>query len=255
MLQLPLDILLDDSAKFDNFYAASNQQLVSQLQLLAQVSNFIYISGLEQTGKTHLAQAVCHLCDESNLSAVYLPLSNPNLSPDILIGMSHVDIVVIDDLEAIFEGPNQMNWEKALFDLYNQLKQADKSLVIFSQILPTDHQELESIDLITIDLNSNNLNQHNKLNMAFKLADLKSRLNAMEIYQLLQLDDQQKSAFFIQRAANRGLEISQEVAQFILARQSRSMIDLINLLEQLDRSSIALKRKVTIPLVKQLFNL
>lgn len=227
MLQLPLNVHLDDSARFDNYFVDGNQQLIERLMTLTQhPGDFIFVWGAVQTGKTHLAQALCHQFDANHLSAVYLPLDNPALTPDVLQGLSCLDLVCLDNLDTI---KNKAEWEQAIFDLYNNLKMEEKCLVIFADSPP--------------------------LQSGIRLADLKSRLTAMEVYKLNMLDDQQKQAFFQQRAANRGIEINSEVARFLLSRQSRSVTDLIELLDQIDRSSIALQRKVTIPLIKEIFKI
>lgn len=226
MLQLPLNVQLDDSSTFDNYFIADNQQVYLRLQsLIKNTADFIFCWGASESGKTHLAQALCHLFDSNGLSAVYLPLENSQLTPDVLQGMSCMDLVCLDDINAI-EGNSE--WESALFDLYNNMKLENKSLVIFSSSAPSQLQ--------------------------IQLADLSSRLSAMEIYKILSLDDQQKLAFFQRRAANRGIELSEEVARYILTRQSRSVSDLIELLALIDHSSIALKRKVTIPLIKEIIS-
>lgn len=227
MLQLPLNVQLDDYARFDNYFTDGNQQLIERLKNLNNhPGDFIFIWGAGESGKTHLAQALCHQFDANNLAAVYLPLDNDQLTPEILSGLSCLDLVCLDNLESI-EGDE--NWEKAIFDLYNNLKIEDKCLVAFSSQAPVQS--------------------------AIKLADLKSRLTAMEIYKVDALDDLQKCAFFQQRAANRGIDISDDVARFLLSRRSRSVADLVKLLDQIDRSTIALQRKVTIPLLKEIFEI
>ncbi|WP_444994249.1 DnaA regulatory inactivator Hda [Aliikangiella sp. IMCC44359] len=226
MLQLPLNIQLDDSAKFDNYFEKNNLQLVSRLkQLVNNQGDFIFVWGNAETGKTHLANAICHSFNQHELSAAYFPLDNKALTPDVLQGMAVMDFVCIDNFESIV-GQNQ--WEVGLFDLYNNLKSEKKTLVVFADASPSA--------------------------LSINLADLKSRLGAMEIYKLEGLNDEQKADFFKNRAANRGLDISSDVARFILTRYSRSVKELINILDKLDRSSIVLKRKITIPLVKEILD-
>jgi len=227
MLQLPLNIQLDDSAQFDNFFVGGNQQLVARLESTVRSrGDLLYIWGARQSGKTHLAQALCHQFDLENKSAVYLPLGNSDLPAGIVEGLGEMDLVCVDDLDQVESDPD---WEEKLFDLYNQLKENNACLLVLSSSSPA---------------NSN-----------VQLPDLRSRLSAMEVYKIEALDDEQKFSLFQKRAANRGLEISDEVAHFLLARQSRSVENLIQILEKIDHSSIALKRKVTIPLVKEIFNL
>ena len=77
----------------------------------------------------------------------------------------------------------------------------------------------------------------------------------MEIYKLEGLDDDQRIEFVISTAAHKGLEIAQDVAQFLLSRSSREVSDLIKIIDLLDTQSIAHKRKVTIPFVKNILSL
>ena len=226
MLQLPLNVSLDDSARFDNYYFAGNEQLIKRLRSLdCSEGDFIYVWGAAETGKTHLSQALCHQLNERSASCVYLPLDFPSLTIDVLEGLAEVDIVCLDNFDAII---GKTEWEIGIFNLYNNLKANGKPLIITSQKSAAD--------------------------LDIKLKDLHSRITAMEVYRLNQLSHEEKVAFFIHRAANRGLTISQEVAQFILSRQDRSMSNLIEILEELDRSSMVLKRRVTLPLVKQILS-
>lgn len=227
MLQLPLNIQLDDSATFNNYFVGNNNQLYHRLiSLIERSSDFIFIWGTSDSGKTHLAQALCHQFDMSGKLTAYLPLNNPDIKVEILDGMNHLDLVCLDQVNAVEGDPK---WEESLFNLYNNLKNENKNLVIFSE--------------------------HSPNHSLTQLADLKSRFSAMEIYKLQSLDSQQKLDFFKQRATNRGINISDDAVKFILSRKSRSISDLVTMLEQIDHSSIVLKRKVTIPLIKQIFNI
>jgi DnaA family protein len=227
MLQLPLDIVLDDLAQFDNFFSSGNELLFSRLRAIDTTSeNFIFVWGNSKSGKTHLAQALCHHYDQKNFSVVYIPLSNPHLMPEIISELGQIDLICLDDLEAVI---GKSDWEKALFDLYNSIKQLNKHLVVFSRHSPSD------------------------LNIG--LADLESRLMAMEIYKINQLNDAQKVDFIQYKAKSRGFDISDEVASFILSRLSRSLADLVSSIEKIDQQSMILKRKVTIPLIKEIFQI
>jgi len=227
MLQLPLNVQLDDSSTFENYFVAGNLQVSSRLQSLDKNNGeLIFVWGSSESGKTHLAQALCNQFDSTSSSAVYLPLDNEQLMPEILNGMSSMDLVCLDNIDAI-EG--NAGWETAIFDLYNNIKMEGNSLVMFGSSAPNQ--------------------------MLIQLADLSSRLAAMEVYKLVSLDEQQKISFFQQRAENRGIEITDEVASFVLSRHSRSVTDLIDLLDLIDHSTIALKRRVTIPLIKEIVTL
>ena len=56
-------------------------------------------------------------------------------------------------------------------------------------------------------------------------------------------------------AGERGLELPDDVARFLLARTSRDQGELVSVLDRLDRASLAQGRRVTIPFVKQTLGL
>jgi DnaA family protein len=53
------------------------------------------------------------------------------------------------------------------------------------------------------------------------------------------------------RAQQRGLALSNEVTHYLLTHVSRSMSDLVVLLDKLDYESLAEQRKLTIPFIKK----
>ena len=85
-------------------------------------------------------------------------------------------------------------------------------------------------------------------------ADVLTRLGWGLVYQVLPLDDAQKTEALVEYAKLRGFDMSTEVIAFVLARYPRDLRSLIALLDGLDRYSMELKRSVTIPLVKSFFD-
>ena len=77
-----------------------------------------------------------------------------------------------------------------------------------------------------------------------------SRLHSCLIFQIASLSDQEKLSALQLRARNRGMELSDSVADYILQRAERSLASLMLILEQLDQRSLAEQRRLTIPLVK-----
>ncbi len=227
MLQLPLDIQLDATAKLDNFYPSSNRQIWQKLKKLTQSNDdFIFIWGAQNVGKSHLAQAICREYSDKDLTAAYFPLNNKALAPEVLEGLEFANLVCLDSLQSVLDEPV---WQQSLFNLFNNLKHKHRQFIIFAEDSPK--------------------------NFSLELADLQSRFNSMEIYKLEALTDQQKIGFVISSAEHLGLDISPEVAQFILLRSSREVKDLIKIINLLDTQSIAQQRKVTIPFVKQVLSL
>ena len=72
------------------------------------------------------------------------------------------------------------------------------------------------------------------------------------IYQLDSLNDSAKEKVLIVQSQARGLEMSNEVAQYLLRNYSRDLNKLIGLLQSLDKASMSEKRRLTIPFVRQI---
>lgn len=85
----------------------------------------------------------------------------------------------------------------------------------------------------------------------FKLPDLASRLKLVPSVPILQPDDQMLEALIIKLFTDRQIILSQEVLNYILQNMERSFAYAEKLVKQTDDLSLALKRAVTVPLVKQ----
>ena len=222
--QLSLSIRLDDSATFANFYmpeASNNRMAIHALESIAS-GDFIYLWGQTNAGRSHLLQACCH---RFGSPAVYLPLGEFIDQPasEILAGIDQMPLVILDDIHRVSD---RAAWAEQLFHLYNRMQEGGNSLVVSANVAP--------------------------VSLHTPLADLQSRLSAMQVFCLASLDDQQKLAILIFRAAKRGLLLSEKVASYLLTHYSRDMAEQMHLLDQLDRLSLQSQRKLTIPLVKQI---
>lgn len=223
--QLSLSLGLRDDATFANFYPGDNVYLLEALRALLNLDGeyFQYIYGPQDSGKSHLLQALCHQADALELRSVYLPLEElALLSPDLLEGLESLDVVCIDDLNLV---AGRAKWETALFHCFNRLRDAGKVLVIAADASPAK--------------------------LGVKLPDLASRLAWGITSSLHKLDDEQKIAAFKLRARERGLELTDEVARYILHRSPRTLRELFDMLSVLDRASLMAQRKLTIPFVKE----
>jgi DnaA family protein len=81
--------------------------------------------------------------------------------------------------------------------------------------------------------------------------DLRTRLAWGLVYQLKPLSDAQKALHLRAQAARRGLPLSDEVVGYLLSRLPRDLASLNAVLDSLDRYSLATKRPVTLPLVRE----
>jgi|TARA_Y100000310_G_scaffold231230_1_gene233752 DnaA family protein len=227
--QLALSIKLPDHAKFDNYVGDRRvvDYLRSQLQRLSGSSRFIYIWGDRASGRTHLLQASCREANQLGYASVYLPMSErQRLEPAVLTDLSRRDLVCFDDVEAV---AGQHGWEEALFHFLNEAKDSNTRVLMSGRCAPAE--------------------------LPVSLADLKSRLTAALVLRIEALSDSEKKAAIVLRAKNRGIELSEEVAAFILTRASRDTTTLFGLLDELDRENVHQQRRITIPFVKEVLRL
>ena len=86
--------------------------------------------------------------------------------------------------------------------------------------------------------------------LTIQLPDLHSRLQSGLLFQLFELSDEDKLSALQLRARQRGFDLPDAVGEFILLRAQRSLSALMQILDELDHSSMQQQRKLTVPLVK-----
>jgi DnaA-homolog protein len=221
--QLPLSMPLSTEATFENFYISeANQLTISALQsFIQQDEHFFYLWGVG-SGVSHVLQALQHASPQLNIVNFSLQEMLHFSAQDVLAGLDAVDVVILDDLQCI---SGVVEWEQAVFHLYNRLRDGQKKFIIGSQIAP---RELD-----------------------VSLADLHSRLQWGVSYSLESLSDEDKRRALILRSQNIGLRISDDVIQFVFNHYSRDLRQLMTLLHKIDSASLSEQRHITIPFVKQ----
>ncbi len=221
MTQLALPLQLLDHAVFDSFYEGGNEALVATLINIAGHADGYgcWIWGPAASGKSHLLQA---LCESAGDRSIYVPLSIfSSAGAAILDGLSSREIVCIDDIDQVAGEPA---WETALFDLCNQILDAGAQLIVAAASAPRESR--------------------------FELADLRSRLAKLPVFQVHALAEDGRVSALQLRSRHRGLELPDETAQYLLKRSRRDMASLYALLDTLDKEALRAKRRLTIPFVR-----
>jgi DnaA family protein len=224
--QLPLTFGQAEVFSLDQFLAGRNDEVLQKLNsaIDRQLSGSIFIWGSPGSGKSHLLQALCKSFSDNDQQSVYLPLSqHKKFTSQILEGLEVLPVICLDDVEQV---AGDENWERAIFNLFNRIREENNLLVMAARSAP------QSIE--------------------FKLSDLGSRMNWGLIYQLKDLDDREKLMVLQQRAKSRGFKLTDEVGNYLITRLPRGMHALCDFLDKLDVASLAAKRKLTIPFVKEL---
>ena len=121
MRQLPLGVQLGVSLRFETYTAGRNGEAVEALKRLAEgVSRVpVWIYGATGSGKSHLLQAACAQAGVAGKASAYLPLAVVRGDgPAILDGFERLDLVALDDMDAI---AGDDAWEYGLFKFFNGL--------------------------------------------------------------------------------------------------------------------------------------
>lgn len=222
--QLPLGVHLRDDATLENFlFHAAPGPLHAALknQSSADGESVIFIHGGPGTGRSHLLQAACH--QQAAGEALFLPLDQLREMPaaELLADVENLSLVSLDNLDAVI---GDADWEEALFNLFNRARDSACRLLFSANCAPRQ--------------------------LAVQLADLQSRLSWAVVFQLPVPTDEDKLRILQFRARRRGMSLSDEAGHFILARASRSLVELMELLDRLDRDSMVAQRQLSIPFIK-----
>lgn len=224
--QLALPYRFNAELGFREFHEGPNAELVQILKqsVMGHGPVCVFIWGDPGSGKTHLLNASCMEASNAGLTACVIPLDTlKTWSSESLDGLGELDMVCLDNLEAVTGDPA---WENALFLLFNQLNDRQATLVVAAKAPPA--------------------------NLPFHLPDLQSRLCSGLIFRMLPLDDANKLLMLERKALALGLDLPPSVGRFMLTRSRRDLPSLIHMLEQLDQASLAAQRKLTIPFVKSI---
>ena len=194
-------------------------------RLASDADGQVLLHGEAKSGRSHLLEAACLLAHSKQRNALYLPMKtlSTTATADLFDGLESIPLLALDDVDCLAGKPA---WEEALFHLYNRGRQSRQSLLLSSASAPT--------------------------HIPFLLKDIHSRLGAALVYKLHGLDDAGKQGCLKLRAANLGLTLSNEVANYILLRSSRDLKSLVSTIETLDRETLSEKRKLTVPFVKKI---
>jgi len=231
--QLPLSFEPGELFTFDSFISGKNTVAVglAQQAALGKGEQQLYFWGGEALGKSHLLQAMCNLAAKNQRTVCYLTRveisaqvrSNVSAA-SIFDGLEQVDMICLDDIDRWLRGDD---WEMALFDLINRVRESNSCLIMASANPPEE---------------------------AFvRLPDLRSRLSWGPIFQLQNLSDNEKFQALRFRAKQNGLELPENVADYLMQRYPRDMFGLFERLAALDKASMVMQRRLTIPLVKSVF--
>ncbi|WP_114241691.1 DnaA regulatory inactivator Hda [Dyella sp. C9] len=222
--QLPLALRWPRRQRFEHFHPGSNAATVAAVEQLAHAPGtpWLYLAGVSGSGKSHLLMAACQAAFAGGRTVQYLPLASLRDRAVAIRGVAGSEFLALDDLGSI---AGDREAEHALFDVYNQTKAEGGALLFAAEVLPVQ--------------------------LGLGLPDLRSRLGACQQALLKPLDDAERRAVLRQQAANRGIGLDDTVLDWLFNRYARDLGALLDLLDRLDQASLAAKRRITVPFLRE----
>jgi len=219
--QIPLSVQLRSAASFDTYHAGPNGAALDALRALHRGGLYLY--GPPGTGKTHLLQAAARTSQQRGQRVSYLPLRELIASgAEALDGLSDFALLCIDDLDAI-EG--DLDWNHALIRLLDRLRTEGSAWCLSAAAAPD--------------------------RLATLLPDLRTRLAAVPLFGLRALSDEDRRLWLRAAAHQRGLELPDDAARWLIHHQPRDAGSLLAAIDVLDRASLRDKRRLTLMFVQK----
>jgi DnaA-homolog protein len=215
--QIPFELFEAEASSFANFLVGRNEELVTRLYSLSQSNQLhgvITIWSGASTGKTHLLESLF-----SELIALE-NWANLKSAIDDFSGSPFIDtrILLLDDADRYDE--TQQAWA---FNAFNHVLANGGLVVATGKTAPAQWPIRD---------------------------DLRTRLASGLIYELLTPPDEELPELLREYAQKRGVGLSEEVLTYILHRTERNVSFLTKTIAGIDRTSLALKRPITVPLVR-----
>ncbi len=218
MKQIPLAIGPEPARTFDNFLAGANGEALAHLLALAPGAPPVYLWGPAGSGKTHLLHALADRVSVRGQQASSFAAATPvpwSASGDR-------EWFIIDDADGLDAAQQQ-----AAFALFVDATARGAGVVAAGKVPPVDLAVRE---------------------------DLRTRLGWGHVFALAPLGEAEVRAALRREADRRGTFLSDEVMDYLMTRFARDLKHLMGQLDRLDEFSLATKRAITVPLLKQMIS-
>ena len=211
---------IKNKASFEHYYF-EDINLSLKDALLKHDDLFIY--GISGTGKSFLLQSMCNHIALAKKLSLYIPLNEViKHGPEFLDSLEELDLICIDEIDLI---ARNKEWEIAIFNLINNCLISRCRLIFSSQLNPS-----------TIE---------------FSLIDLFSRIKKIDHMELFPITNNNHETAIRFITKTKSLNLGDNEINYLMTHSKRNISNLIEILEKLDKLSLELKRKITIPLIKE----
>ena len=212
-----------NKSSLESFYASKDNLHVVSILKDKTFQDDLFIYGSKESGKTYLLQAICNSYSSLNKSSLYIPLKKAmDYGVEIFESLENIQLICLDGIENVISA---IEWEKAIFNLIN------KTLISKSRLIITSSEDLESLN--------------------FSLPDLESRLRKIESYELTPIQDKDILDALKYISKLKSINLGDKEARYLVTYSQRNISNLVQILESLDQLSMEMKRKITIPLIKE----
>ncbi|MGQ0619439.1 MAG: HdaA/DnaA family protein [Panacagrimonas sp.] len=214
--QLALGVQLSQAPGFDNFFSGPNAETCAALRRMAQGRGLIAacVVGAQASGKTHLLHATVAAAAEGSAYRSLRDARGVDLRD-----VGEAPLLALDDVDAVDDES-----AIALLRWVDTRRARRLPLLVSCTVAP--------------------------LHLDALLPDLRTRLSAMALLSLKPLHDPDRHELLRMLATERGLELPDEVARWLLAHLPRDAGTLIATLDQLDRAALSLQRRLSVPFVQ-----
>jgi len=250
MKQVTLDLARAPTASFEHFYAGPNAKLLEILQdavarwvrlgapnaggpaSSAPLLQSVVLCGDRGSGKTHLLNACAHLAQTHGIDVVHWQVQSSQ-SPQ-------------DPFALSTEFEFKASWRMMVIDDVHLMSEQDQATAFnwfVNAFAPGDHATRMVI-----------MSSDQQVGSLAIREDLRTRMAQGLCLELKTLDEQACRTVLIEQARLRGLVLKADVLDFMMARFSRDLTNLVGWLDQLDAFSLQTQRAITIPLIKDMLN-
>ena len=212
-----------NKSSLEGFYSSKDNMHIVSILKDKTFHDDLFIYGSKESGKTYLLQAMCNSYSSDNKSSLYIPLKKAiDYGIEIFESLENIQLICLDGIENVI---SKIEWEKAIFNLIN------KTLISKSRLIITSSEDLQSLN--------------------FVLPDLESRLRKIESYELTPIQDKDILDALIYISKLKSINLGDKEARYLVTYAQRNISNLVKILESLDQLSMEMKRKITIPLIKE----
>ena len=209
----------------DNFFPAGNEEVFAAFNgwLNGDTDkSVLFLHGVAGSGRSHLLQAACCFVSEKERPSIYVPAGEPDISGEFISQLDPESTVCIDDLDQVV---GDEHWEEAVLEVHERLLSSNGRLLLAALQPPRA--------------------------LGLTLPDLATRLAAGGVYRIRPLTERELPLAMQLRARRRGLELPDEVVEYLLRRVPRNSEAIFDLLDRVDEAAFAKKRRLTVPFIRE----